>query len=472
MPHPKLFRDPVHIQIRFERVDLQASPPKSGVAQQFGWVAQKIIETRSFQRLRFIRQNAMANLAYHGAEHSRFTHSLGVAHLADLMHQKIIRNTTPNEINEQLYLATLTAALLHDIGHGPFSHTFEEIIGKDKFDHERMTRRYITEPDSEINEILVQVDPTFPELVGEFFNKKRKVDHWAYKIVSSQLDADRLDYLLRDSLFAGLKGPAFDIERILDLLMHHNNAIGVHKRGEESIEAYLVTLDIMYRAVYYHHTVRSAQSMLSTLFRRAKHLSLNGDAGVFGMPSAQGNLIKTVIDEGDNIDLQTFSRLSEVHVWYMLHEWTLHRDPILSSIADRILRRDLFVAIDIKSELLGEYDQIKEQAEKAAKQLMPGVPDAADYLVVLDEPQRTSYKTYNWKPKSQDDSIWLIDEKNPEESIPIENFTGRNLVNGLKETRYFSRLVMPANVREKVQPSEPSLPLVGGATGRGTQSST
>jgi hypothetical protein len=142
---PKFFRDPIQIQIRFEPADLTAAAPKIDAA--LSWLAQKIIATPEFQRLRFIRQNGLANLVFHGAEHSRFSHSLGVHAVARRMYANICRNSSEPE-DPEWRLATAIAALSHDLGHGPFSHTLEEILGKKTFDHEEMTTRYLVEDGS------------------------------------------------------------------------------------------------------------------------------------------------------------------------------------------------------------------------------------------------------------------------------------------------------------------------------------
>lgn len=125
MARPKLFRDPVHGQIRFEDVDLrQPAPTDGGWSKRGNWLLRKLIDTQEFQRLRFIRQNGLANFVFHGAEHSRFSHSMGVAYLAHEMHDRIVRNMG-EQPDEQWELSLGAASLLHDIGHGPFSHTLE-----------------------------------------------------------------------------------------------------------------------------------------------------------------------------------------------------------------------------------------------------------------------------------------------------------------------------------------------------------
>jgi len=271
MARPKFYRDPIHGQIRYDSVDIAVAFPGSSFEKRLGWLIRRLIDCPEFQRLRHIRQNGLANLVFHGAEHSRFTHSMGAAYLAREMFDRIVRNSDQKPDEDRL-LATVAAALLHDIGHGPFSHSLEEILdecGVD-FDHERMTVRIIEE-DTQIHRILAEVDPKFPERVAAYIDKEKQLDaDWTYRVVSSQLDADRLDYLMRDARLAGLQGHGFDLPRLMDFLTQlDGERIAVDRRALEALEAYLVTLDHMYRAVYFHHTVRAASRHLEAVLGRA-----------------------------------------------------------------------------------------------------------------------------------------------------------------------------------------------------------
>jgi uncharacterized protein len=199
MARPKFFRDPLHLQIRFDPRD--GNPPGAEVGQQVS-ILQRINDAPEFQRLRFIRQNGLANLVFHGAEHSRFAHSLGVMHVARTMYERISRNMSEAEDTE-IKLLVQIAALVHDVGHGPFSHSLEEILKENKieFHHETMTKRFIMEEDSKIHEILTKYDVACPQEIVKFFDKTtRQTDHWSYRVVSSQMDADRLDYVQRDAV--------------------------------------------------------------------------------------------------------------------------------------------------------------------------------------------------------------------------------------------------------------------------------
>ena len=306
MARPKFFRDPIHGQIGFDAVDLAAAPPpvESQPDASLSWLIRRLIDTPEFQRLRYIRQNGLVNLVFHGAEHSRFGHSMGVCYLAREMYGRITRNMG-DPVDARRRMATSAAALLHDIGHGPFSHVLEEILSVCgiRFEHEWLTRRLLVEDGAvtdpaatSVYATLRQIDSALPEEVAAYVSKKWRSkekdkdkggsDHWTYKLVSSQIDADRLDYLIRDAVLTGLPGHAFDIERLLDMLLHLDRTrIAVYRRAVEPVEGYLLALDQMYRTVYYHHTARAAAAMLGCTLHRALDLHRDGARAWAGLAS-------------------------------------------------------------------------------------------------------------------------------------------------------------------------------------------
>src|SRR6059036_523561 len=188
----KIIRDPVHDVIAF-RLDRPAD------ALLF-----RLINAAEFQRLRRIRQLGLASLAYPGADHSRYSHSLGVMETARQMLDQLRRSFYIAEDSETVSLA---AALLHDLGHGPFSHVFERVSG---IHHERLTQRVILDADSEVHRVLIQHDKLLPERIIDFLNCQPRRTFFC-DIISSQLDADRLDYLLRDSLLTGSRYGDYDL---------------------------------------------------------------------------------------------------------------------------------------------------------------------------------------------------------------------------------------------------------------------
>jgi len=347
-------------------------------------------------------------------------------------------------------LSTVIAALVHDLGHGPFSHTMEEILGETgvPFHHERMTIRYVTDDDSEISKLLKSVDTDLPAMVAPFFDKTlRQNDHWSYKIVSSQLDADRLDYLQRDALFAGLRGHGFDMERILDLLScHDGKSIAVERGALEAIEAYLVTLDLLYRGVYYHHAIRAASKMLTSLFRRAVDLHRSGDASLFA-PHGHPSPIKYLVDHGETIELERYSKLSEYQMWYLIDEWTNHPDLIIKELSNRLLKRCLFKTIPIDIQKVQETQKKIDDAKSLTREICKS-DEAAHHFVLVDEPSRTSYKTYDWRAEAVDESIWLVGGIKP--PTPLEADDESTIVSAFRNKRYFPRIVVLPEVRDRL----------------------
>jgi hypothetical protein len=246
-------------------ITFPGSTPRCDHQQGLDAFIKLLINTDAMQRLRWIRQNGLANFVFNTMEHSRFAHSLGVAFVARRMIDRILLNSGLPEDNDKAWMwryETIAAALLHDIGHGPFSHSLEDILNainpdcprEQRFHHEDMTLRLITQEGTQINTVLRNCREDLPNRVAQFFleKDKREQDHWRYRIVSSQLDADRLDYILRDAQMAGLKGAGFDLERILQHLyvrkLEDSHFI-LDRKAIEALEAALLVNDQLYRAV-------------------------------------------------------------------------------------------------------------------------------------------------------------------------------------------------------------------------------
>ncbi len=410
---PKFYRDPVHGQIRYDSTDLGAKRPPRDAQKRNGWLLRRLIDTPEFQRLRHIRQNGLANFVFHGAEHSRFSHSMGVAHLAAEMYDRIVRNMGES-VDDERRLLTSAAALLHDIGHGPFSHTIEEILRDSDipFDHERLSERFIEEDGSSVAQTLQAVGKEFPSKVAVFIDKKRrKKDHWTYRLVSSQLDADRLDYLLRDAKCAGLQGYGFDLPRLLDMLQHLDGIrIAVDRRAIEAVEGYLLSLDQMYRAVYFHHTVRAGNCLLSSVLRRAFELHKRGRCTIPKKDmSGRTHPLYSLFSQGLDIDLEHYARLGEYHLWVLIEAWQANKDHILSDLSRRLMARRLFKTIEVDPTKYRDLQEIKEKAKRLALRALDHVDvDTVGYYVSVDEPSRTSYKRYDWRREAGDESIWIV----------------------------------------------------------------
>ncbi len=452
MSRPRVYRDPIHNQIRYDAVDLAAPLPASP-RSRLSWVMQKLIDQPEFQRLRHVRQNALANIVFHGAEHSRFCHSMGAAHLAGEMYDRIVRNMGET-IDYDRRLATSAAALLHDLGHGPFSHTLEEILADAgiQFEHEVMTRRFLTE-DTGVRKVLDAVDPGFAaEVVGFIQKGAGRVEHWTHKLVSSQLDADRLDYLMRDAASAGLSGQGFDLPWLLDMLGHVDGTrIAVDERAIESVESYLVALDQMYRIIYFHKAVRAADTVLGSALRRALWLARErGDPKVF--PPGNGGSphpLRVFFETGEACPLDQYARLGEYHVWALVEDWRHHPDPLLSDLSARLMDRRLFKARELGARAHTDIQRLVRRAEKAAMEVLPFLDEeTVSYYVTINEPSRTSYRRYDWRSEDPDESIWIVRKSG--EPLLLEEFPGSEVVAGLRRTRSYPRLIYPPEIRERL----------------------
>lgn len=223
-----------------------------------------MIATPEFQRLRRIKQLGTTNLTFHGAEHSRFNHSLGVYEIV----RRITNNFADRERwNREQRLLCLCAALLHDLGHAPFSHSFEKVF---KLDHEQFTQKIIL-GDTKVNQILKKVSADFPEKVADVIAKTYS-DKLVVSLISSQIDADRMDYLQRDAYFTGVSYGHFDMERILRVMRPMDDQVVIKSTGMHAVEDYIMSRYQMYWQVYFHPVTRSAEVILSKIFQRAKVL--------------------------------------------------------------------------------------------------------------------------------------------------------------------------------------------------------
>jgi uncharacterized protein len=390
----------------------------------------KLINTAEFQRLRHIRQNGVTNYAFHGAEHSRFAHSIGVAHVARRMFDRICLNsgyTVDDEVGA-LKPFVVAAALLHDVGHGPFSHTIEEIVNrgqaqnqKDKFSHEDITVKLITSKRlggklNTIYDTLVRFHPEAPNRIAAYINKDLRTKglipeqgEWTYQLVSSQLDADRLDYVLRDAHMCGLTETRYDLDRILNNLFVHpeyRNSISVSRHAVEAVESYLLAIDQLYRGVYYHQAVRSATVILKKVFERASDL-IKDKQDPFPKRGKYEHPMSRLLVDKKNVPLETYVRLSDDLLWSLIEEWQDHDDPVLSDLSRRLWRRELFKTIKINSES-GATKAIKKIAEEQANStlgLLKDRPSWTHYYIEIDRSWRKTYKS--------EQAIWFHEKGHP-----------------------------------------------------------
>lgn len=328
-----------------------------------------IIEHPYFQRLRRIKQLGLTDLVYPGALHTRFHHALGAMHLMGTALDNL--RSKGHEISEYEYQSMLIAILLHDIGHGPFSHALEYCL-LPGIKHEHLSVILMDYFNREFNGEL--------SLAIEIFNDRyeRKFFH---DLISSQLDIDRLDYLKRDSFFTGVSEGTIGANRIIKMLDIKNDHIVVEEKAIYSIENFLNARRLMYWQVYLHKTTVSAEKMIIQIIRRAKDLK---DLGVFhySSPSLKPfleNDISLEVFKTDPEILQAFATLDDYDIWGSVKVWSGHKDKVLSRLSNMLLERKLFRVILSNTE--PEPDQLQELGKKIHRQYNIN-PESVNYFLV------------------------------------------------------------------------------------------
>lgn len=308
------------------------------------------------QRLRRIRQLGMSHLVYPGALHTRFHHVLGAMHLMNLAVQVVRRKG--HEITEKEEQAVLAAILLHDIGHGPFSHALEHDI-VNGVSHEDISSFFMQRLEHEFGDKL--------RLTREIFTNQYHKP-FLYQLVSSQLDMDRMDYLNRDSFYTGVSEGVIGSDRIIEMLDVHEGNLVLEEKGIYSVEKFITARRLMYWQVYLHKTVVSAEHLLINTLKRAKQVSLEGKE-LFASP-ALAYFLKNNITRSDfetnPLTLDTFALLDDYDIMGAIKVWQFCDDTILSDLSKRLINRKLF-KIKISKEPFSESELNTKRQEIAAK---------------------------------------------------------------------------------------------------------
>lgn len=295
-----------------------------------------LIEHPYFQRLRHIRQLGLTYLVYPGANHTRFQHAIGAMHLMETAISGL-RAKGNNIIDEEAEAASV-AILLHDIGHGPFSHSLEYSIVQNT-DHETIGKCFMHELNREFNGRLTLA-------IDIIENRHKKL--FLHQLVSGQLDMDRMDYLRRDSFFSGVTEGAIGSERIIKMLNVVNDELVVEAKGIYSIEKFLIARRLMYWQVYLHKTVVAAELLLTNLLNRARELSQNGEelwcspAFAYFLKNDTSEINFSIKKgEGPSEVLKYFALLDDTDIMVAAKQWINHHDYVLSTLSDMLVNRKL-----------------------------------------------------------------------------------------------------------------------------------
>ncbi len=337
-----------------------------------------LIEHPWFQRLRRIKQLGLSHYVYPGANHSRFQHALGAMHLT-VKAIAVLREKGHTITDAEAEAVTITV-LLHDIGHGPFSHALENSIVTD-FSHEQLSLFFMDELNKEFNGQL--------NLAIQIFKNQYK-KKFLYQLVSGQLDMDRLDYLRRDSFFTGVSEGVIGSDRIIKMLNIANDELVIDAKGIYSVEKFLIARRLMYWQVYLHKTVLVAESMLLKILQRAKQLAQHNEP-LFSNPSLQYFLYENtnrLLNENKRSWLELFASLDDDDLFSAIKMWSQHGDKVLAYLADCIVNRKLF-RIEIENEKISSK-KIKAYQQKAMNHFGTNTQDTP-FLVFTDSISNYAY---------------------------------------------------------------------------------
>lgn len=324
----KIIRDPLYNYIAIDQ-------------DRDRWLVE-LLDCPEVQRLRRIHQLGVSDITYPGASHTRLSHTLGVLHLIQQVHQHIER-ITDDEAVKMCRARLLAAAVLHDVGHGPFSHLFEPCLG---IKHEEWSVKIIRNEEGAVYDVLKKhFDSSFPDNVAPLIEKDNyELPQWQKFLLSSQLDVDRMDYLRRDSLFTGGGYGHFDWYRLINTLEFHDGPddqrdIVWPEKAKFAIEEYIFARYYMYQNVYLHKTTRGFEKLLEAMWGRAKQLRDDGTAI---------SLVPAIADywDAEQPTVEQYLRIEEFTVLQQIQQWQDHGDKSLRDLARRMLNRDRFAMIE------------------------------------------------------------------------------------------------------------------------------
>jgi hypothetical protein len=437
---PKVIRDPVHNIVPFDDTPCDR-------------LLLDLINSREFQRLRRVKQLGVSQLVFPGADHSRFAHSIGVMHVARRFLDRIAR-LDGLSLTEDQRIVVLAASLLHDVGHGPFSHAFEKITGED---HERRTLEIISDDSTHVNQILRKCSLDLPGRLQVFFDEESKGKHPASTdippflthVVSSQMDADRFDYLLRDSLATGTDYGRFDLEWLLQHLRVNveKGRFYLSHKAVFAAENYVFARFHMYRTVYFHKTTRAGEVMLRLLFKRYKRLldeAASPDAKQKVVSNAPPHVFRAFAGGADRMTLAEYLSLDDHSITEFLKCCLMASDKQLQQLAGGLLYRNLFKATDAthaESAAVGAYNH-------AAIERVRELGLDPDFAFYYDSPSDTPYKPYD------------PDAENPATQIYVETHAGGgqqelgtvlDAVQQLKRRYSLLRYYYPSEIRGEME---------------------
>lgn len=421
-----ILRDPIHGLVSFER------PREQGVVA--------LMDTPEVQRLRRVRALGVASLAFPGAEHSRFAHAVGAAFVM----QRFLERVGPlaAELGPEWALTdadaedALAAALLHDLGHGPLSHLFEEVFPSMRA-HEAWTSAIVMDPGGAVHRLLAAADPARPSRVDGLVHGRHRLPYLA-KAVSGTFDVDRCDYLLRDSYMTGTRYGLYDLDWLLRSLRLEPAASGPRlavdgTKGLPAVEGFFLARMFMYQQVYFHKATRAAEALLRSVFRRFADLVVDGRAPE-GTPPALARFAR-----GEAVGVGEYLSLDDNGFWCAVDAWRGASDSILASLCERAMTRVL-----PKTAALDDVDPAHDEfILDALRDLVRRAGFDSRYFAALDVAEVEPYETvFAWG-----DALRVVDDRRPPRLLEDASF----LIGRLQGGRFVRRrLVFPVEVRDHV----------------------
>lgn len=367
-----IFNDPVHGFVTI---------PKGLVSS--------LVDHPIFQRLRRIKQLGLGHFVFPGGEHTRFGHALGAFHLMQRVLLKLkYKGVAISELETE---AASLAILLHDIGHGPFSHALEGVLIKD-FRHEQMTLALIEQLNNEFNGKL---DLSISMFKGQYHRP------FFHQLISSQLDVDRLDYLTRDSFHTGVREGGIGLERLIETMVVKDDRIFIMKKGIYALENYIMARNLMYKQVYLHKTNIAADVMLTSLFKRLEELFREAKFNRSPVKKILSDSLSFFVENNISAEndlsaelISNYLNLDDYDIWYALKQLVNHEDTVLSFFANALINRKLFKIRPLEESQSVDLIQLQEQTQKyISKELGLTInAEQLSYFYKLEEVTVEAYK--------------------------------------------------------------------------------
>jgi HD superfamily phosphohydrolase len=422
-----ILRDPVHGLIAFE-----------GMAER---VVRSLLDTREVQRLRRVRQLGLASLVFHGAEHTRFSHAVGAAHVMQALQHRIdaCSDELPRDqrLDDEARAEGLAAALLHDLGHGPFSHLFEEVLPHAKH-HEQWTQEILLDPATEVHQALESISAGMAERVAGLLSGNYRLGYLSQS-VSGTLDVDRADYLLRDSHMTGVRYGLYDLDWLLQALtfacVNDRWVLAVQgRKGLPPAESFFLGRHFMYQQVYHHKATRAAEALVRAIFIRVSELISDGTPPDPLLPAFRAAAL------GESLALDEYLRMDDAELLTCLGAWENGKDRTLAELSKRLRCRDLPKTMPLPDNRRDRWDEARARAEEIV--VSHGLrPDLTVWLDIAED------VPYYEPTDGSTDGMWVTLRHQPLQRLGDASFLLGQLRNKSIER---PRLVFPAELRDEV----------------------